>query len=159
MKPKDKKVYITSGIGQGDTYLSAFDNALADAGIANYNLIYLSSIIPPGWKTQVGKLKTEDKEYGKKLYVVMARQDEKVSGKEAWAGLGWSQNGDGRGLFVEHKGKSKKEVVKLIESSLNDMKKSRPYKYGKNQHLVVGLKCKKKPVCALVVAVYQSEGW
>ncbi len=44
------KIYISSGRGTGPTSLSAFDAALNEAGVANYNLIRLSSIIPPDSK-------------------------------------------------------------------------------------------------------------
>lgn len=42
-----KKVILTKGIGRGISQVNAFDNALLDAGIANYNLIRVSSIVPP----------------------------------------------------------------------------------------------------------------
>ncbi len=42
-----KKLYICSGIGRGSTLLNAFDNALISAGVGNYNLLKVSSIIPP----------------------------------------------------------------------------------------------------------------
>ena len=45
------KIIVTSGTGEGPTSLAAFDAALLDAGVANYNLICLSSIIPPGSMT------------------------------------------------------------------------------------------------------------
>ncbi len=41
------KIHIGTSIGTGETELSAFDTALYNAGIANYNLLYLSSVIPP----------------------------------------------------------------------------------------------------------------
>lgn len=40
------KFYIGSGIGVGNTRINAFDNALLDAGVGNYNLVRLSSILP-----------------------------------------------------------------------------------------------------------------
>jgi arginine decarboxylase len=40
-------VFLTSGSAIGRTPLNAFDNALRDAGIADFNLIKVSSIIPP----------------------------------------------------------------------------------------------------------------
>jgi hypothetical protein len=39
------EIYLSTGIGEGPTPLAAFDAAL-NAGIANYNLIVLSSVIP-----------------------------------------------------------------------------------------------------------------
>lgn len=154
------KIHITHGEGEGKTDISAFDAALIKAGIANYNLIYLSSVVPAGSKrVKIRKFKTPEKEYGNKLYIVMARSDQDIFGREAWAGLGWIQDKEGRGLFVEHKAENEAAVIRLIKSSLEDMRKSRKYNYGKINHVTAGIKCKNKPVCALVVAVYQSEDW
>lgn len=154
------KIYVTHGAGEGKTDISAFDAALMKAGISNYNLIYLSSVIPKGAKrVKPRKFKFEERDYGNKLYVVMARCDQDVFGREAWAGLGWVQDKEGRGLFVEHKAENEAAVVRLIKSSLEDMKKSRSYKYSKINYLTSGIKCKNKPVCALVVAVYRNESW
>ena len=41
-------IVLSTGLGVGPTALAAFDAALLDAGVANYNLICLSSVIPPG---------------------------------------------------------------------------------------------------------------
>lgn len=41
-------VLLTSGSAVGGTPLNAFDNALRDAGVSDFNLIKVSSIIPPG---------------------------------------------------------------------------------------------------------------
>lgn len=152
-------ICVTHGVGEGKTDIAAFDAALMEAGIANYNLIYLSSIIPKDSKIEVRKYRQKDKEYGNKLYVVIARCDQEIFGREAWAGLGWIQDKQGRGLFVEHKAESKEAVIRLIKSSLENMRKTRKYKYGKINYLTAGIKCRDKPVCALVVAVYGSEEW
>lgn len=154
-----RKVYITGGTGEGKTKVSAFDTALAQAGIADYNLIYLSSIIPEGSVVEVKRLKPKEDEYGRRLYVVIARCDQNVAGKEAWAGLGWVQDRQGRGLLAEHIGENKATVARLIRNSLSDMKKLRRYKYGRIRYTVTGIRCKNKPVCAVVVAVFQSEAW
>src|SRR3989344_5396991 len=156
----EKIIKVTSGKGEGLTELAAFDAALQDAGISNYILIYLSSIIPPGFEAKVEKPTPNDKEFGHRLYVVMAQESTDKKRSEAWAGLGWVMQESGRGgLFVEHHGKSESEVVKLITDSLNSMKSHRKEKYGEIKYEVAGIECKDKPVCALVAAVYQSEGW
>ena len=41
------KLYLAKAIGRGSTELAAFDAALVGAGVANFNLIRLSSVIPP----------------------------------------------------------------------------------------------------------------
>jgi arginine decarboxylase len=153
------EIKITYGTGEASTKLASFDRALFDAGIANYNLIKLSSVIPEGAEVSVEKIDWNQKEHGYKLYVILSECIETIIGKEAWAGLGWIQDKTGKGLFVEIKGYSAKEVKKLIDNSLKNMEKYRPEKYGKINYKIVGIKCEGKPVCAVVAAVFRSEGW
>ncbi len=47
---KLERLYVCSGRGRGRTPLNAFDNALRDAGVGDYNLLKVSSIVPPGAK-------------------------------------------------------------------------------------------------------------
>ncbi|NLT94117.1 MAG: arginine decarboxylase, pyruvoyl-dependent [Clostridia bacterium] len=47
MLPTPKKYFLTTGSGEGDSELTAFDAALLDAGIGNINLLKVSSILPP----------------------------------------------------------------------------------------------------------------
>jgi len=152
-------IIITKGKGSGHTELSAFDNALYDAGIGNFNLIRLTSIIPPGSKVVVRKINWNQVDFGNKLYVVLAKATQVITGKEAWAGIGWVQSKDGQGMFIEHTAESQEDVVRLIKNSLNDIVKYRPEKYGQPKYLTCGITCKDRPVCAVVAAVYQSEGW
>jgi len=153
-------INITSGIGDGETTLSAFDEALWNAGIANFNLIKLSSVIPSGSKViEDEALKTKNKGDGKRLYVVLSDKRESERGREAWAGIGWVQNKEGFGLFVEHHGSQQAEVVRLIRESLTDMIKYRENGFGEIHYHVVGKRCEDKPVCALVAAVYEEQGW
>ncbi|KND49211.1 MAG: Pyruvoyl-dependent arginine decarboxylase [Parcubacteria bacterium C7867-008] len=156
-----KNIKISTGTGTGTTRMAAFDAALFDAGVANYNLIRLSSIIPTGFTVETGKAELEEGEFGHKLYVVYASQIEDEVGKDAWAGIGWTkmEDGSGRGLFTEHEGHSEHEVTALITNTLTDMKKYRSEKYGDVGHVTTGISCTDKPVCALVIAVYESEGW
>jgi arginine decarboxylase len=154
------RIIITSGTGEGLTELSAFDNALHQAGIANYNLIRLSSVIPPGSEIVIKKIDWNNKEYGHRLYLVYSEFSATKPGGEAWAGLGWiTDEKTGKGLLVEHHGSSEAKVKKQINDSLKRMQDYRPDNYGKVSHKVVGIKCKGKPVCAIVAAVYKSEGW
>lgn len=81
-------IYISSGKGQGKTLLSAFDAALFDAGVSNYNLLVLSSIIPPGSVIKQQKYKTPDNEYGHRLYVVMSENRSRESGRYIGAAIG-----------------------------------------------------------------------
>ncbi|MCL4344956.1 MAG: arginine decarboxylase, pyruvoyl-dependent [Candidatus Thermoplasmatota archaeon] len=42
------KLFFTRGVGRGDTMLRSFEEALRDAGIAQFNIVSVSSIFPPG---------------------------------------------------------------------------------------------------------------
>ena len=154
------KIYITTGTGTGPTSLAAFDAALLDAGVANYNLLPLSSVIPPGSEIRCGRFAGPEAEYGYRLYVVIAYHQTTLPGQEAWAGLGWTQDPhDGKGLFVEHHDFSEIEVRRAIQASLESMIARRNYPYGPIHSKVAGIKCVDRPVCAVSIAVYHSQGW
>ena len=155
------QIQITSAVGSGPTTLGAFDAALRSAGVQDYNLILLSSVIPNGAELDRPRCFTAPpSEYGHRLYVVMARHETEQVGEEAWAGLGWAREEEtGRGLFVELHGTSKRSVETAIESTLDSMKEARPYDYGKNESETAGIVCVGDPVCALVIAAYESEPW
>lgn len=157
----ERVITVAAGTGTGDTKIAAFDAALFEAGIANYNLIRLSSIIPPGSTIERGKYVTPPDEFGHRLYIVYASEIQVEAGKEAWAGVGWTlaKDGSGKGLFTEHEGHSEQEVMNLINETLANMVAYRPEEYGPIESEVAGITCTGKPVCALVAAVYKSEGW
>lgn len=68
------KMFMTKGVGRHKEYLQSFEMALREAGIAEYNLVSVSSIFPPNCK----KIPREEgKKYlkpGQVLFCVMARQ-------------------------------------------------------------------------------------
>lgn len=162
MRKEFMKIEVGSGIGTGPTKLAAFDSALNDAGVANYNLIRLSSVVPPNTDIEVSNetLTGLPGSWGDRLYVVMAEQRVDTPNTEAWAGIGWVQDkGTGKGLFVEHEGLSEKTVRKDIKQSLEALMATRNVDFGAIHMKVVGRTCNHEPVCALVVAVYQASGW
>lgn len=148
------------GTGRGATPVSAFDAALGAAGVANFNLVVLSSVIPPGAEVRV----EEDPApfpgaWGDRLYVVMARADAEP-GERVAAGVGWVQAPDGRGLFVEVTGADPAEVRSRIEDSLADMVASRPgVRFGSTRAVIAETKAEEEPACAVVVAPYLAQGW
>ena len=154
------RIVVSRGTGEGPTPLAAFDKALLAAGVENYNLIRLSSVIPPGSAIERSRFVTEPDEYGKRLYVVMAEQRATVPGEGAYAGVGWVQEpGDGRGLFVECEGPSHEDVHDEIVATLDSMAESRLRDYGPVESEIAGIECTGRPVAAVVIAVYKSEPW
>lgn len=153
---------ITSGIGTGPTELAAFDDAIMKAGIGNHNLIYLSSIIPPGFIPRIEQIDWTHENFGDRLYVVCAQQRTAVAGETVSAGIGWvmSEDQPSRGLFVEHEGNSEEAVSDLITQSLMNMTERRSATvWSSIQRLIVSATCTGPAVCALVAAVYKSEPW
>ena len=54
MLPTPKKFKIVAAAAEGTHKLTAFDNALLDAGIGNVNLVRISSILPPSAQQDQG---------------------------------------------------------------------------------------------------------
>ncbi len=155
-------IHIVAGTGSGPTKLAAFDAALNEAGIANYNLIPLSSVVPPGSKIISVKqtLTKQPGQWGDKLYVVKADIRVDSPNVEAWAGIGWVQDSKtGKGLFVEHEGANEQSIRRDIRASLEALMAVRKKDFGPIHMKVIGKTCLHEPVCALVVAVYQASGW
>jgi arginine decarboxylase len=156
-------IHIGSGLGTGPTKLAAFDSALNDAGIANYNLLILSSVIPPNSNIIEHDGAATDKlpgAWGDRLYLVQAEMRIDTPGIEAWAGIGWVQDAEtGRGLFVEHEGLSEAAVRGDIEKSLKALMATRNVDFGAIHMKVAGQTCTDLPVCAMVVAAYQVSDW
>jgi len=158
------QIHVSTSTGTGPTTLSAFDSALHNAGIANYNLLVLSSVIPPESRLTVHQTSIPSGvisgEWGDRLYLVMAESRTDIVGMEVWAGIGWVQDkASGKGLFVEHEGGTETKVRADIEASLRALMKTRGIDFGEVHMVVSGATCTGEPVCAMAVAVYQTSGW
>jgi arginine decarboxylase len=154
-------VVVTCGTGTAPTELAAFDAALQEAGVAHFNLIRLSSLIPPGsrvsapqaWPALAGG-------WGDRLYAVYA--DHRVSTPGAWAcaGLGWIQDEDsGAGMLVEHCGDDEAAVEARLKATLEDLAGRRPGRFGPRSARITSIVCADDPVAAVVVAALRVEPW
>lgn len=158
-------IHLATGTGTGPTELSAFDGALNATGIANYNLLRLSSVIPPSstlitHENEAIPASVMPGQWGDRLYVVMAEWRASTPGEQAWAGIGWVQEKEsGKGLFVEHEGTTEAGVRGDIQKSLAQLMKTRGIDFGEIHMIVQGAICEDEPVCAMAVAAYQSSGW
>jgi len=154
-------ITVRTATGSGRTLLAAFDDALLAAGVANFNLITLSSVIPPHGTVRAGVTEPLTQGgHGDRLYCVMSVGYADHPGEIVTAGLGWAMNGaTSGGLFVEHSGGSEESVIEQIQLSLEDMSHNRGGGYDVVQHAVVTAHCDDKPVCALAIATYQVIPW
>ncbi len=155
-------IRVTAGSGKGRTTMAAFDSALRSAGVADHNLIRLSSIIPPGSTVETCLPEEQLRgDFGDTLYCVYAVAFATERGDDAWSGVGWSLSADGtgRGLFVEHVGHGEDQVRTMITTSLIDMSNGRDDSFAFQDMLLSSAHCSGQPACSVVVATYRTAGW
>jgi arginine decarboxylase len=157
-------IVVAQGCGSGPTALAAFDAALRDAGVANYNLIVLSSVIPPGSEIQRRRWQTPAVHWGRRLYCVLSEMRETRPGHEAHAGIGWVQAmpGDaapGAGLFVELHDHDRGRLERDLHATLASMQRGRGLRDSTVHTEIASARCSTEPVCALAIAVYASAPW
>ena len=151
---------VRAARGTGRTPLSAFDDALHRAGVSNLNLVVLSSVVPPGVVVEVDEDPLPlEAGHGDRLYCVLSAGHAELRGQTAWAGLGWVNDPDRGGLFVEHHSGAEESVRELIDLTLADMAERRGTSYPTHEACVIDAHCDDLPVCALVVATYDVAPW
>jgi len=163
------KIKVAAGRGEGSTTLSAFDTALKAAGIHNYNIIRLSSVIPPESEVVVEKWRNSPAEHGKKLYTVLAEIRTDLLNRSIAAGIGWYQTKDNRGVFAEQHDiieslnteEAETNVAKKLEATVRDLCVNRGYPFNKRNYktMITSAEVKNKPTCVLVAAVYESQSF
>ena len=157
--PAGPRITVRTGSGTGRTRLSAFDAALREAGVADLNLITLSSVVPPG-STVVEAHEPLAHDHGDRLWCVLATAGSEQHGEVVWAGLGWArETTSGAGVFVEHHSGSEEALRAQITLSLEDLCASRGWRDVESSTVVASAHCVDDPVCALAVAAYEVQGW
>ncbi len=68
-----KKVFFTKGVGKHKEQLASFEAALRDAGIEKFNLVLVSSILPPKCKIVPKEDGLKELMPGQIVFVVMSR--------------------------------------------------------------------------------------
>ena len=66
------KMFLTKGVGRATAKLASFEAALRDAGIAEYNLVRVTSIFPPRCKIISREKGVKLLDPGQILYIVLA---------------------------------------------------------------------------------------
>lgn len=161
-----RPISVIRAIGRGASELSAYDDALFNAGIGNCNIIVLSSVIPPGWEPDDQAELALAPAWGDRLYVVQAMASSDGRARMALsAGVGWVLFGHTGGLMVEHHAiaptaaRAAADVERNIGRSIDDLCSRRQASPVKTGSAVVSVAESGGPTCALVVAVFQAERW
>jgi len=99
-----KKAFITKGVGKHKEKLTSFEMALRDAGIAEYNLVKVSSIFPPNCKliSRTNGLKYLNP--GQIVHVVMSENATNEPNRlvAATTGIAIPKDPDHHGYISEH---------------------------------------------------------
>lgn len=101
-----KKAFLTKGVGKDKEKLTSFEKALRNAGIAQFNLVSISSIFPPGCKLIPKKEGLKLLKPGQIVYVVLSRNSTNEPHRLITASIGIAIPKDPNqyGYLSEHEG-------------------------------------------------------
>ena len=99
-----KKVFFTKGVGKHKFQLQSFELALRDAGIEKFNLVSVSSILPPGCQIVSREDGLRDLKPGQIVFLVMARNATNEPNRMVASSIGCAVPADGShyGYLSEH---------------------------------------------------------
>ncbi|TAL57668.1 MAG: arginine decarboxylase, pyruvoyl-dependent [Nanoarchaeota archaeon] len=97
-------MFLTKGVGVHKDRLASFEAALRDAGIEKYNLVYVSSILPPNCKIISKEEGLKELKAGQILFVVMARSETSEANRLIASSIGIAipKNSENYGYLSEH---------------------------------------------------------
>ncbi len=125
MKLVPKRIFFTRGVGRHKNNLESFEAALRNAGIAECNLVKVSSIYPPGCKIMSRTAGLRRLVPGQITFCVMAeaRTNEPSRLVSAGIGLAVPARGEQFGYISEHHGFGMKErkVADYVEDMAASM--------------------------------------
>ncbi|HLD94878.1 MAG TPA: arginine decarboxylase, pyruvoyl-dependent [Anaerolineales bacterium] len=98
------KIFFTKGVGLHKDRLASFEAALRNAKIEKFNLVYVSSIFPPGCKTVTVEEGLKHLSPGQIVYCVMARSETSEPNRLVSAAIGVAlpQDENRYGYLSEH---------------------------------------------------------
>lgn len=99
-----RMVFFTKGVGIHKHKLASFEQALRMAGIEKYNLVNVSSILPPGCEIITRKKGMKILKPGQIIYVVLARNETDEPHRSVTAAIGLAKPADKEeyGYLSEH---------------------------------------------------------
>lgn len=98
------KMFFTKGVGTARQQLMSFEMALRDAGIEKFNLVSVSSILPPGCQRITREKGLEYLKSGEVVFCVMARNCTNEPNRLIAASIGCAVPAEGNqyGYLSEH---------------------------------------------------------
>lgn len=112
-------VRVVWGSATAPTAMASYDAALAEANVHDYNLVAVSSVVPAAATVEAVGEAPDLGPAGERLTVVEARSTVAPgAASSAVAGLGWSREPDGPGIFYEASGTDPDDVRERVEAGL-----------------------------------------
>ncbi|MGA2130586.1 MAG: arginine decarboxylase, pyruvoyl-dependent [Candidatus Pacearchaeota archaeon] len=107
------KVFFTKGVGRNKERLLSFEEALRDAGIEKYNLVHVSSILPPNAEIISKEKGLAYLHPGEVVFCVMARNETNESSRLIASSIGCAipAEKDSYGYLSEHHSYGEKEDI------------------------------------------------
>lgn len=149
-------IRVVWGSASGPTAMASYDAALAEAGVENYNLVSVSSMIPAGVSVEAVGTAPDLGPVGERLTVVEARATTAGPGRVS-AALAWSQSDDdGPGLFYETAGEmDRTDVERRVREGLSAGQKLREWTFADPRVAVESRQADSgRYTTAVVLAVY-----
>lgn len=146
-------IRVVWGTATGPTALASYDAALAEAGVHNYNLVTLSSVIPAGPAIEVVGTAPDLGPPGERLHVVQSAATA-APGKRAAAGIGWARTADGPGIFYEVDGVDPDAVRTEIREGLAAGRELRDWDFVEEEVHVQSVAPEERHASAVVLATY-----
>ncbi|MFC6716904.1 pyruvoyl-dependent arginine decarboxylase [Natrialbaceae archaeon GCM10025810] len=103
-------IRVVWGTATAPTAMASYDAALAEAGVENYNLVTVSSVIPADVDVEAVGTAPDLGPAGERLTVVEARATAAGPARVS-AALAWARSEEGPGLFYEVAGETDGEDV------------------------------------------------
>lgn len=99
-----QKVFFTNGVGRHKERLASFELALRDAGIEKFNLVCVSSIMPPNCKIITKEKGLQELKAGEIVHCVLARNETNENNRLTVASIGCAVPSDSNnyGYLSEH---------------------------------------------------------
>jgi arginine decarboxylase len=106
-----KQIFLTKGMGKHKEKLTSFEMALRSAGIAQYNLVKVSSIVPPGCKMITKERGLKQLSPGEIVFCVMSENSTNEPHRliAASVGLAVPKEKESYGYLSEHHSFGQKE--------------------------------------------------
>jgi len=117
-------IRVVWGSRTGPTETAAYDAALAEAGVHDYNLVTVSSVVPADPPVEVVGTAPDLGPVGEELTVVQARAlapppgEGEVDAGPATAAVGWARSTAGPGVFYEADGRDPASVRETVVDGL-----------------------------------------